>query len=147
MKLGTKGRYAVMALVDIGLNSRGFPVALSDIAVRQEISLSYLEQLFVKLRLAGLVSSVRGPGGGYILTHGAEKTNIGAIVAAVEENIRITRCKGEVSPKGCMANAGKCLTHDLWEELGAQIRGFLGGLTVADVIAKRIKPDAAEKAA
>ncbi|MCE2965240.1 MAG: Rrf2 family transcriptional regulator [Alphaproteobacteria bacterium] len=141
MKLNTKGRYAVMALVDIGQNGKGFPVALSDIAERQGISLSYLEQLFAKLRKAGLVDSVRGPGGGYILANGAEKTHVADIVTAVDETMRVTRCKGETAAKGCMKTGTRCLTHDLWEELGQHIRTYLSTVTIADILEKRVKRD------
>lgn len=138
MKLNTKGRYAVMAMVDIGLYGKGYPVALTDIAERQGISLSYLEQLFAKLRRAGLVSSVRGPGGGYILAQGIDNTRISDIVTAVDETMRATRCKGGDDGKGCMAAGTKCLTHDLWEELGQHIRGYLATVTIADVLSKRV---------
>lgn len=138
MKLNTRGRYAVMAMVDLGLHSRdNRSVALADIAARQDISLSYLEQLFACLRRAGLVSSVRGPGGGYRLTHGADQTRIADIVMAVDEPIRVTRCAGR-SHAGCMAGKGRCLTHDLWEELGNHIYLFLSAMTIADVCERRV---------
>ena len=121
MKLSTKGRYAVMALVDLASQSDGRPVALADIAERQEISLSYLEQLFAKLRRGGLVRSVRGPGGGYLLARAADDTRISDAILAVDEPIRATRCKSG-SSAGCRANKSRCLTHDLWEELGNQIQ-------------------------
>ncbi len=137
MKLSTKGRYAVMAMVDLNRNSSGSPVALADIAERQEISLSYLEQLFAKLRRGGLVRSVRGPGGGYLLAHSAEGTRISDIILAVDEPIRATRC-APGSPAGCRSNKSRCLTHDLWEELGNQIHLYLSSVTLADVCARRI---------
>jgi len=137
MKLSTKGRYAVMAMVDLTRNSSGSPVALADIAERQEISLSYLEQLFAKLRRGGLVRSVRGPGGGYLLAHTAEGTRISDIILAVDEPIRATRC-APGSPAGCRSNKSRCLTHDLWEELGNQIHLYLSSVTLADVCARRI---------
>lgn len=137
MKLSTKGRYAVMAMVDLTRNSSGSPVALADIAERQEISLSYLEQLFAKLRRGGLVRSVRGPGGGYLLAHSAEGTRISDIILAVDEPIRATRC-APGSPAGCRSNKSRCLTHDLWEELGNQIHLYLSSVTLADVCARRI---------
>ncbi len=137
MKLSTKGRYAVMAMVDLTRNSSGSPVALADIAERQEISLSYLEQLFAKLRRGGLVRSVRGPGGGYLLAHTAEATRISDIILAVDEPIRATRC-APGSPAGCRSNKSRCLTHDLWEELGNQIHLYLSSVTLADVCARRI---------
>ena len=137
MKLSTKGRYAVMALVDLASQSDGRPVSLADIAERQEISLSYLEQLFAKLRRGGLVRSVRGPGGGYLLARSAEETRISDAILAVDEPIRATRCKSG-SAIGCRSNQSRCLTHDLWEELGNQIHIFLSSVSLADVCAKRV---------
>lgn len=137
MKLSTKGRYAVMAMVDLTRNSSGSPVALADIAERQEISLSYLEQLFAKLRKGGLVRSVRGPGGGYLLAHTADATRISDIILAVDEPIRATRC-APGSPSGCRSNKSRCLTHDLWEELGNQIHLYLSSVSLADVCARRV---------
>ncbi len=137
MKLNTKGRYAVMAMVDLAAHSRGEPVALADIAERQEISLSYLEQLFAKLRKGGLVKSVRGPGGGYLLAHAANETRIADIMLAVDEPIRATRCSPG-SPAGCRGNQSRCATHDLWEELGHQIYLFLSSVTLADVVEQRV---------
>ena len=137
MKLTTKGRYAVMAVVDLAENSKGSPVALADIADRQEISLSYLEQLFARLRRGGLVKSVRGPGGGYLLARPAEQTRVSDIILAVDEPIRATRC-APGSPSGCRVNRTRCLTHDLWEELSNQIHLYLSSVTVADVVGRRI---------
>lgn len=137
MKLSTKGRYAVMAMVDLASHSKGSPIALADIAERQEISLSYLEQLFAKLRRGGLVKSVRGPGGGYLLAHGMEATRISDIILAVDEPIRATRCQAG-SPSGCHADKSRCLTHDLWEELGNQIHLYLSSVSLADVCNRRI---------
>jgi Rrf2 family transcriptional regulator, iron-sulfur cluster assembly transcription factor len=138
MKLGTKGRYAVMAMVDLGLHSRAdVPVTLADIATRQEISLSYLEQLFAKLRRAGLVHSVRGPGGGYILSRGAEHISVADIIRAVEEDLDVTRCQNRLET-GCMVDKSQCLTHDLWAAMGEHLRIFLSGVSIADVCARRI---------
>jgi Rrf2 family iron-sulfur cluster assembly transcriptional regulator len=137
MRLSTKGRYAVMAMVDLAATSKGSPVALADVAERQEISLSYLEQLFAKLRKGGLVKSVRGPGGGYLLAHPADVMRISDIILAVDEPIRATRCSAG-SSTGCRTNKSRCLTHDLWEELGNQIHLYLSGVTVADVVEQRI---------
>ncbi|CAO3416904.1 Rrf2 family transcriptional regulator [Azospirillum doebereinerae] len=137
MRLSTKGRYAVMAMVDLAATSQGNPVALADIAERQEISLSYLEQLFAKLRKGGLVKSVRGPGGGYLLAHPADATRVSDIILAVDEPIRTTRCANG-TPQGCRTNRSRCLTHDLWEELGNQIHMYLSSVTVADVVERRI---------
>ena len=137
MKLSTKGRYAVMAMVDLATNSEGRPVSLADIADRQEISLSYLEQLFAKLRRGGLVNSVRGPGGGYLLAHGADETRVADIILAVDEPIRATRCTPG-QPFGCRGNQSRCQTHDLWEELGNQIYLYLSSVSIGDVMAQRI---------
>ncbi len=137
MKLSTKGRYAVMALVDLASYSKGRPLALAEIAERQEISLSYLEQLFAKLRRGGLVNSVRGPGGGYLLARPANETRISDVILAVDEPIRATRCTPG-SPLGCRSNNSRCLTHDLWEELGNQIHLFLSSVTLDDVVERRV---------
>lgn len=137
MRLSTKGRYAVMAMADLAINGDGSPVALADIAGRQEISLSYMEQLFAKLRRAELVKSVRGPGGGYLLGRTAKDTRISDIILAVDEPILVTRCKAG-SPQGCMANKGRCITHDLWEELENHIHLFLSSLSLEDVVERRV---------
>ncbi|MFQ5984062.1 MAG: Rrf2 family transcriptional regulator [Alphaproteobacteria bacterium] len=137
MRLSTKGRYAVMAMVDLASHDSGDPVSLSDIAGRQEISLSYLEQLFGKLRRGGLVKSVRGPGGGYLLSRPAGAVRIADIIIAVDEPIRATRCQPG-SPSGCGPNRIRCATHDLWEELGNQIRLYLNSVSLEDVVCQRI---------
>ncbi len=125
-----------MAMADLATNCNGKPVSLAEIAERQEISLSYLEQLFGKLRRAELVTSVRGPGGGYLLHKSAEDTVIADIVLSVDEPIRATRC--EVGSTGCRTNNTRCQTHDLWEELSNQIYSFLSSVSLADVVEKRI---------
>src|SRR5882672_12767901 len=137
MRLSTKGRYAVMAMVDLASHSNGQPVTLADIAERQEISLSYLEQLFAKLRRGGLVKSVRGPGGGYRLSRPANDLRIADVIVAVDEPIAATRCKPG-SAKGCTGQGARCVTHDLWEELGRQIHVFLSSVSLADVVEKRV---------
>jgi Rrf2 family transcriptional regulator, iron-sulfur cluster assembly transcription factor len=137
MRLSTKGRYAVMAMVDLAKHGVGRPVSLADIAERQEISLSYLEQLFAKLRKGNLVNSVRGPGGGYLLAYAAAETRISDIILAVDEPIRATRC-APGSPTGCRGNNSRCLTHDLWEELGNQIHLYLSSVSLADVVEQRV---------
>ena len=137
MRLSTKGRYAVMAMVDLAKHGKGEPISLAEIAERQEISLSYLEQLFAKLRAANLVKSVRGPGGGYLLAHGAQGTRIADVILAVDEPIRATRCTPG-APMGCSGNKSRCLTHDLWEELGNQIHLYLSSVTLADVCEQRV---------
>lgn len=131
-----------MALVDLASHSRGRPVVLADIAARQEISLSYLEQLFAKLRRSGLVRSVRGPGGGYLLARDETETRIADIILAVDdplgdELIRAGRCSPG-SPAGCRGSESRCMTHDLWEELSNQIRHYLSSVSLADVCARRV---------
>lgn len=151
MRLSTRGRYAVMALVELaarerdrqiandchaqGAAARERPVSLAEIAQAQLLSVAYLEQLFARLRRAGLVDSARGPGGGYRLARPAETIAIGTIIEAVDEPISATRCE-EGSP-GCLSG-NRCLTHDLWHELGEQIRLFLENVTLADVVEERV---------
>jgi Rrf2 family iron-sulfur cluster assembly transcriptional regulator len=137
MRLGTKGRYAVMAMVDLAQHAGEGPVCLSEIAERQEISLSYLEQLFAKLRRGGLVKSVRGPGGGYLLAHARDDTRIADIIRAVDEPIRAVRCRPGAT-LGCRGDRSRCLTHDLWEELSNQIHIYLSSVTLGDVCEKRV---------
>lgn len=141
MRLSTKGRYAVMAMADLAKNGRSDGVTravpLAEIALRQEISLSYLEQLFARLRKSGLVQSVRGPGGGYRLAKGADATVIAEIVLAVDEPIRATRCIGHSSPKGCMMAGERCITHNLWEDLGDEIHRYLAAVSLEDVVMNR----------
>lgn len=138
MRLSTKGRYAVMAMADLARRESERAVSLAEIAVRQEISLSYLEQLFARLRRKGLVQSSRGPGGGYRLARPAEETNIADIVLAVDEPLRATRCGGQGSRKGCMMKGERCLTHDLWEQMGRKIHDYLESVTLADVVSGRL---------
>ena len=135
MKLSTKGRYAVMAMVDIGQNGEGRTVSLAEIAGRQEISQEYLEQLFVKLRKAGLVQSARGPGGGYRLAHPADDIAIYDVIAAVDEPMKMTRCEGD-AVDGCVKGE-RCCTHDLWSSIGRQVNTFLANVTLDDVVNRR----------
>ncbi|AAU38334.1 MULTISPECIES: Fe-S cluster assembly transcriptional regulator IscR [Basfia] len=133
MKLTSKGRYAVTAILDIAINAEDGPVTLSDISERQNISLSYLEQLFAKLRRHGLVKSVRGPGGGYQLGQPSGQISIGMIIAAVNENISVTKCLGQGNCQG-----GKvCLTHHLWAELSDRIENFLNEITLEELVSKQ----------
>ena len=132
MKLTTKGRYAVTAMLDLALRYDKGAVTLSDIAKRQGISLSYLEQLFAKLRRSGLVDSVRGPGGGYTLAMEPSKVSVAEIIVAINENIDATRCGGE---KNCHGDE-TCLTHQLWEDLSIRIHEFLNGITLGDLVNK-----------
>lgn len=135
MKLSTKGRYAVMAMVDIGQNGLGRTVSLAEIAERQDISQEYLEQLFVKLRKAGLVQSARGPGGGYRLSRDADDIVIYDVIAAVDEPMKMTRCEGD-AVEGCVKGE-RCCTHDLWSSIGRQVNTFLANVTLDDVVNKR----------
>jgi Rrf2 family iron-sulfur cluster assembly transcriptional regulator len=137
MKLTTKGRYAVMALTDLAVNGGGKPLPLAEIAKRQDISLSYLEQLFAKLRRGGLVRSVRGPGGGYLLSRAADAVRIADIISAVDEPIRATRCTPG-SPVSCQGAKGRCMTHDLWEELSNHIHLFLNSVSLAEVANQQV---------
>jgi Rrf2 family iron-sulfur cluster assembly transcriptional regulator len=130
MQLTTKGRYAVTAMLDLASNDTGRPITLDIISQRQNISLSYLEQLFAKLRRAELVKSVRGPGGGYLLNIEAKDINLTQIIEAVDENIDLRRCAGIV---GCN-NGRQCISHQLWCEVSSQIRGFLSSKTLQMVI-------------
>jgi Rrf2 family iron-sulfur cluster assembly transcriptional regulator len=132
MKLTTKGRYAVTAMLDLALRYDKGAVTLADIAKRQGISLSYLEQLFAKLRRSGLVDSVRGPGGGYNLAMEPNKISVAEIIVAINENIDATRCGGE---KNCHGDE-TCLTHQLWEDLSTRIHEFLNGITLGDLVTK-----------
>jgi len=147
MRLSTRGRYAVMAMVELAARERSDAegrtrrqVALADIAQAQHLSLAYLEQLFGPLRRADLVASARGPGGGYRLARPAETISIAAIVSAVDESIQATRC--DDGGPGCLAGQ-RCLTHDLWAELGQQIHLFLSAVTLADVISGQVQGRAA----
>ena len=132
MRLTTKGRYAVTAMLDLALNAQEGPVSLADISERQHISLSYLEQLFAKLRRRELVSSVRGPGGGYQLARGASEIQIVQVIDAVDESVDATRCQG----KGDCQGGQTCLTHHLWCELSAQIHDFLSGISLGCLVAR-----------
>jgi Rrf2 family iron-sulfur cluster assembly transcriptional regulator len=139
MRLTSKGRYAVMALADLAASGgAAHAVPLQDISGRQAISLSYLEQLFARMRRAGLVSGVRGPGGGYRLARPAGEVRIAEVIAAVNEPIKATRCK-EGATKSCQGKAGRCIAHDLWAELGHQIYGFLSSVTLEDVVEGRVR--------
>ncbi len=132
MKLTSKGRYAVTAMLDVALHTNVGPVCLADISVRQEISLSYLEQLFARLRKQGLVQSVRGPGGGYLLGKEANEISIGDVITAVNESVDATRCSG----KGGCQNGVRCLTHTLWMDLSHRIEDFLQSITLAELVSK-----------
>ena len=137
MRLTTKGRFAVTAMLDVALNGGTGPVALAGISARQKISLSYLEQLFGKLRRRQLVESVRGPGGGYHLGRAASQVNVADIIIAVEEPIDSRQCEGK---ENC-AGDKRCMTHDLWENLNETVIRYLAGVTLADLVEQqRAKP-------
>ena len=133
MRLTTKGRYAVTAMLDLALHRGEGPIALADIAQRQGISLSYLEQLFSKLRKRSLVSSVRGPGGGYNLARQASTIFVAEVITAVDENVDTTRCAGA---HNCQ-NDGPCLTHDLWHNLSERIYDYLNNISLQDLVDRR----------
>ena len=133
MRLTTRGRYAVTAMLDLALHSEKRPVSVAEISERQTISLSYLEQLFASLRKAGLVDSVRGPGGGYRLVGTTDLICVADIIKAVNESVDSTNC----GAKGDCQGGSICLTHNLWDDLGRQITGFLSGISLADLVAKR----------
>lgn len=141
MRLTTKGRYAVTAMLDLALNARQAPVSLADISERQGISLSYLEQLFAKLRRNDLVSSVRGPGGGYQLARAAAEIQIVQVIDAVDESVDATRCQG----KGDCQGGETCLTHYLWCELSEQIHDFLSGISLATLVERAEIRDIAQR--
>jgi len=141
MKLSTKGRYAVTAMMDLALHEGEGPVTLADISQCQGISLSYLEQLFARLRKSGLVSGVRGPGGGYRLSRDASEVAVADVISAVDESIDVTRCGG----KGDCQDGEPCLTHELWCNLSRQIYDFLSGISLGDLVARRGVQDVAAR--
>lgn len=141
MRLTSKGRYAVTAILDVALYASKGPVPLADISERQGISLSYLEQLFARLRKRGLVSSVRGPGGGYRLGKDAADISVGMVIDAVDESIDATRCSG-----GALCNHGQtCLTHSLWMDLSDRISDFLDGITLAELVSNQEVQEVAQR--
>ena len=133
MRLTTKGRYAVTAMLDLAIHHGNGPITLADIAQRQGISLSYLEQLFSRLRKRSLVSSVRGPGGGYSLARDADAINVAEVISAVDENVDTTRCHGA---HNCQNNQ-RCLTHDLWHDLSTRIYDYLNGISLQELMNRR----------
>lgn len=148
MKLSTKGRYAVTAMADLALaaqeaqarNAEADYVSLADISERQQISVAYLEQIFARLRRAGLVESVRGPGGGYRLARAAADTRVSDIMSAVDEALNAAKCGDASASSGCGGSREACLTHDLWEQLSAHVHVFLHGVSLADVVGRRLTP-------
>lgn len=141
MRLTTKGRYAVTAMLDLAMHHGGGPITLADIAGRQGISLSYLEQLFSRLRKQGLVSSVRGPGGGYTLGREAGDIYVAQVIAAVDENVDTTRCGGA---HNCQDNQ-QCLTHDLWHDLSDRIYEYLNQISLDDLMNRRGVQEVAQR--
>ena len=135
MKLTTKGRYAVMAMADLALFKDNGPVSLSDISLRQNISLPYLEQIFIKLKDNNLVKSTRGAKGGYILEKPANDIKISNIISAVDEEVKMLSCKKE-SKKGCNNKSTKCITHNLWDQLDQHINGFFEKVKLQDLVKK-----------
>jgi Rrf2 family transcriptional regulator, iron-sulfur cluster assembly transcription factor len=133
VKLTTKGRYAVTAMLDLALHSGSGPITLADIARRQGISLSYLEQLFARLRRRDLVSSVRGPGGGYMLSREADGISVAEVITAVDESVDTTRCGGA---QNCQDNQ-PCLTHDLWHDLSDRIHEYLSCISLHDLVMRK----------
>ena len=138
MKLTTKGRYAVMAMADLASHSSDKPISLAEISLRQNISLSYLEQLFVKLKTRNLVKSIRGSNGGYILVKPASEIKLSNIIFAVNETVKTLNCKKE-SKKGCNHKTMKCITHNLWDDLEQHINSFFEKKKLEDLIDKNIK--------
>ncbi len=141
MKLTTKGRYAVTAMLDLAIHYGDGPITLADIAQRQGISLSYLEQLFSRLRKRSLVSSVRGPGGGYSLGKEAREIYIGEVITAVDENVDTTKCHGA---HNCQNNE-RCLTHDLWSDLSDQIYDYLNNISLQDLMDRKAVREVANR--
>jgi len=136
MKLTTKGRYAIMAMADLATNTNSKPVTLNEIAVRQNISLSYLEQLFLKLKNNHLVKSVRGPHGGYTLSRAAKDIKLSSVISAVDEEVKSLNCKKD-SKKGCDGRSVKCITHYLWDDLEKHINSFFENKNLNELILKK----------
>ena len=135
MKLTTKGRYAVMAMADLALFKDKGPISLTDISIRQNISLAYLEQIFIKLKQVNLVKSVRGAKGGYILDTSPEEIKISNIISAVDEEIKTLNCKKD-SKRGCNNKSSKCITHNLWDQLDQHINSFFEKVKLQDLVKK-----------
>ena len=135
MKLSNRGRYAVMALADIAKNNAKKPINLTEISLRQGISIAFLEQIFLKLKKNNLVRSSRGPTGGYVLSRSPEEINLSSIIEAVDERVKTLGCKKE-SKKGCHGKSIKCITHDLWDDLETHINSFFKKNTLKDIIYK-----------
>ena len=143
MKLTSKGRYAVMAMADLAKNNATDPTSLTEISLRQGISVAYLEQLFLRLRKNNLVQSARGPSGGYMLTKPPEKIKLLSIISAVDEKIKTVKCKKE-SKKGCNGKSIKCITHNLWDDLETHINKFFEDNTLNDILFKEVRNNSEE---
>ena len=143
MKLTSKGRYAVMAMADLAKNNVKDPTSLTEISLRQGISISFLEQLFLKLRKNNLVKSVRGPLGGYVLNKPPEEIKLLSIISAVDEKIKTVKCRKE-SKKGCNGKSIKCITHNLWDDLETHINKFFEDNTLNDVLFREVKNNSEE---
>ena len=143
MKLTSKGRYAVMAMADLAKNNIKEPTSLTEISLRQGISIAYLEQLFLKLRKNNLVQSVRGPSGGYVLTKTPEQIKLLSIINAVDEKIKTLKCRKE-SKRGCNHKSIKCITHNLWDDLEAHINKFFDDNTLNDILFKEVRNNSEE---
>ena len=138
MKLTSKGRYAVMAMADLAKNNIKGPISLTEISLRQGISISFLEQIFLKLKKNNLVKSVRGPLGGYVLTKSPENTKLLNIILAVDENVKAVKCSRDLK-KGCNGKSIKCITHNLWDDLEIHINKFFEDNTLNDVLYREVK--------
>jgi len=143
MKLTSKGRYAVMAMADLAKNNVKEPTSLTEISLRQGISISYLEQLFLKLRKSNLVQSARGPSGGYVLSRPPGEIKLLSIISAVDEKIKTVKCKKE-SKKGCNGKSIKCITHNLWDDLEMHINKFFDNNTLNDVLFREVRNNSEE---
>lgn len=135
MRLTSKGRYAVTAMIDIAIHQQQGAVSLAEIAERQQISLSYLEQIFTRLRREKLVKSIRGPGGGYLIALPLEAVSIQQVVSAMNEDLDARQCRGSANCQG----GQQCLSHHIWDDLSEKISGFLAGISLADLLSQRLK--------
>ena len=143
MKLTSKGRYAVMAMADLAKNNVKKPISLTEISLRQGISIAYLEQLFLKLRKNNLVQSIRGPSGGYLLSKNPKEIKLLSIIRAVDEKIKTVKCRKE-SKKGCNGKSIKCITHNLWDDLEIHINKFFEDNTLNDILFKEVRNNSEE---
>ena len=137
MKLTTKGRYAVMAMADLAMFNDKGPISLKDISLRQNISLAYLEQIFIKLKNNNLVKSVRGAKGGYVLEISPDEIKISNIISAVDEEIKTLNCKKELK-RGCNNKSSKCITHNLWDKLDQHINSFFKNVKLSDLVERKL---------